>query len=81
MSMTFVVTGASDNVVDLLPETQPGDADNVFEFDGETRAVEVCGLQRHRAMAQSRRWSLLHQTNYHNPVLILFLLTSENNAI
>ena len=31
-------------MVDLLPETRPGADDDVFEFDGETRAVEVGGV-------------------------------------
>ena len=31
-------------MVDLLPETRPGVDDDVFEFDGETRAVEVCSM-------------------------------------
>ena len=39
-----VVTGASEGMVDLLPETRPGVDDDVFEFDGETRAVEVGGV-------------------------------------
>ena len=39
-----VVTGASEGMVDLLPETRPGVDDDVFEFDGETRAVEVSSM-------------------------------------